>query len=73
MTFLDFGISVTTDQLGQLPMQLPTIIMYEGGDEQMRLPRRKGGKELGRDIIIKAFELDMRLAISMQAKPAGGK
>jgi hypothetical protein len=54
-------------------MQLPTIIMYEGGDEQMRLPRRKGGKELGRDIIIKAFELDMRLAISMQAKPAGGK
>lgn len=48
--------------------QLPTVVMFEGGEEQMRVPRRKG-KELTKDVIIKAFELDMRLAISMRKSP----
>ncbi|GAX75570.1 hypothetical protein CEUSTIGMA_g3013.t1 [Chlamydomonas eustigma] len=47
--------------------QLPTIILYENGLELKRLPKRSG-KELRRDTIVKAFELDMRLATSKQAR-----
>jgi hypothetical protein len=57
-------------------LQLPTVIMYENGEEQMRLPRKKS-KELTRDSMVRAFELDMRLAISMrshkEAAPADTK
>jgi|LauGreStaDraftv2_3_1035109.scaffolds.fasta_scaffold64910_1 hypothetical protein len=51
--------------------QLPTVVMFEGGEEQMRVPRRKG-KELSKDVIIKAFELDMRLATSMKCPGKSG-
>ncbi len=43
--------------------KLPTIIMYENGAEVMRLPR-KGSSELSKASIVRAFELDMRLATS---------
>lgn len=48
--------------------QLPSVIMFENGEEQMRVPRRKG-KELSKDVIIRAFELDMRLVTSMNKCP----
>ena len=52
--------------------QLPSVIMFEDGQEQMRVPRRKG-RELSKELMIKAFELDMRLAVSMRSHKGGKK
>lgn len=54
---------------------LPAVALYEKGEEKARLPRRTaGGKampsEFQRADVVRAFELDMRLARSLQGAAA---
>lgn len=55
--------------------QLPTCILYDKGEEQMRVPKKMGGKVYGARCaahdIAKAFELDMRFARQLQKGPPG--
>lgn len=54
--------------------QLPTCILFEKGEEQMRVPKKVGGKVFGARCaahdIAKAFELDMRYARQLQKAPS---
>lgn len=50
---------------------LPSVLLFEKGEELMRLPRRGGrtsAQELRKASMVRAFELDMRFATSMHQR-----
>mmetsp|Transcript_30918 Transcript_30918/g.68470 ORF Transcript_30918/g.68470 Transcript_30918/m.68470 type:complete len:295 (+) Transcript_30918:68-952(+) len=68
-TGAEHGIEVSS-----VSSQLPTIICFESGVEKMRMPYSNAkvtGRTLSKSAIVRAFELDMRLAVSLQQKGTG--
>jgi hypothetical protein len=64
-TWLNVAISAGITELSGASPQLPTVVVFEGGEEKARLPDPKAGKSsLSKLDLIKHLSLDVRYAIA---------
>jgi hypothetical protein len=72
-TWVNVAASLGINEFSSASPQLPTVVVFEGGDEKARLPDPRAGKTSFTKLdLIKHLSLDVRYAIAQGSTGAGG-